>query len=699
MGEMGEFLDHVRGFPGQFEVVLFASFQHLSIDVVNAAHPGVTIVSCGPMAIEGPDWQSFGFASKDEDDACRGRTDLLVLSRDIIRSKLTAFISRVAQPAKEFTLLVESGLRAPLCDCVRAALAAHGLARSSLLGLRALRGDNVITYPDGAGPVLRRAAARVAELLAPLGPVVVGRELVAGVCAECHSVKDVTMKRACDVANRKTHGEGRRYEVETEVARDFETPGYDDYVFVIPSDAGQIRVGHREAMVGLDLGESRLGVLPSGCFCGCRRLALAVFPCELREIGTECFRGCDSLRFAEIPRVQMIGASAFRDCSALERVVVSRHLQAIGALAFRGTALLEFDANECCELAVGKDAFLCCRNLRRLRIAGSSEIGRHAFAGCRRLVHVSIGRGSHERSMLAGCGPLLLECELRVGELPFWLKNVRAVRETLQLWGMPMIRIRCAGFEEDVEPGADEVTEVTWDCATKCEFFRPVSLRVENSGFMNETGEVQQALVRRLDLRGMAEIPRGLQLLLPGLEFVLLPRGITRLPFGFFSGCSALKSVDLEACFALASIGGSSFEDCLSLRVVRLADLIETVHRRAFANSAVERLDLADLTGLLALSLEDCGMLAHLRLPRSAGEVSLDGVVALESIAFGRATWAPSGGKPPMLQVCGRPGIVCFMALDGRLVPSVLGPMISEARVFAEVAGVCGRWTRPALLP
>ena len=49
-----------------------------------------------------------------------------------------------------------------------------------------------------------------------------------------------------------------------------------------------------------------------------------------------------------------------------------------------------------------------------------------------------------------------------------------------------------------------------------------------------------------------------------------------------FSNCTALSSINIEACTNLKTLGGSAFENCTSLRRISLPDSIETISAKAF---------------------------------------------------------------------------------------------------------------------
>ncbi|HBI85772.1 MAG TPA: hypothetical protein DDX71_05735 [Ruminococcus sp.] len=84
-------------------------------------------------------------------------------------------------------------------------------------------------------------------------------------------------------------------------------------------------------------------------FRDCDALENIVMPGEMRypdgsngELGIGCFEGCGLLREITIPEgVAVIGANAFHNCAALESVTLPRSLRAIRSGAFSGCARLK----------------------------------------------------------------------------------------------------------------------------------------------------------------------------------------------------------------------------------------------------------------------------------------------------------------------------------------------------------------------
>lgn len=69
----------------------------------------------------------------------------------------------------------------------------------------------------------------------------------------------------------------------------------------------------------------------------------------------------------------------------------------------------------------------------------------------------------------------------------------------------------------------------------------------------------------------------------PALQEVIFAEGsLLETTGNSFSGCTALSSINLEACTKLKTLGGEAFNGCTSLRKIALPDSIETIGGKAF---------------------------------------------------------------------------------------------------------------------
>ena len=79
----------------------------------------------------------------------------------------------------------------------------------------------------------------------------------------------------------------------------------------------------------------RVAIIPQYAFCGCRKLAEVQFNEELQVIGGSAFQECSALRSMTLPAtVTKLGSGAFFRCSNLVELQLNEGLKIIGGCAF-----------------------------------------------------------------------------------------------------------------------------------------------------------------------------------------------------------------------------------------------------------------------------------------------------------------------------------------------------------------------------
>lgn len=138
--------------------------------------------------------------------------------------------------------------------------------------------------------------------------------------------------------------------------------------------------------------------LPPTAFFG-MQLQSATLPAGLRTVGHAAFAGCTSLQQVALPAtVDSIGSYAYSGCTALTTVTVPAGMR-MGEGAFARCTGLQSATVDCS--VVGAEAFKGCTALASLALGrGVSMIGAEAFAGCTALTAPAVAQGS----AIAGIG-------------------------------------------------------------------------------------------------------------------------------------------------------------------------------------------------------------------------------------------------------------------------------------------------------
>ena len=163
------------------------------------------------------------------------------------------------------------------------------------------------------------------------------------------------------------------------------------------------------SLKGLKISET-VEKIGEGAFYGCRKLE-EVRICEgMREIREFAFYGCASLKELTIPRnVVKIGRGAFSGCSSLKELMIPGTVKEIGEEAFASCRKLkEVCISEGIQV-IAQRAFYACQNVKRVTIPKTVEkIGKEAFSDCRNIEEMYISEGVREIGEFAfiGCGSL-----------------------------------------------------------------------------------------------------------------------------------------------------------------------------------------------------------------------------------------------------------------------------------------------------
>ena len=143
----------------------------------------------------------------------------------------------------------------------------------------------------------------------------------------------------------------------------------------------------------------------SNCFSDCVSLSVFAHPessgtsgtteAGIKEVGTEAFKGCTSLRKIDLNGVTTIDTYGFFGCESLQRVVLPETLETLGMAAFRycrSLAIVEFAENGVLS-SIANFVFDDCISLKSIKIPSYiSEINSHAFEGCTSLATLTIIR-------------------------------------------------------------------------------------------------------------------------------------------------------------------------------------------------------------------------------------------------------------------------------------------------------------------
>lgn len=313
---------------------------------------------------------------------------------------------------------------------------------------------------------------------------------------------------------------------------------------------------------------SSLQILGASAFENCSALANISLPNGLKEIGIGAFAGCMSLHNSgwnpeniTPSTLERIGAYAFYDTA------IWNDAQGTGGLVVAGNWIVGYDESGQWNFDGTLDSYMSngmtiggiadyalynCINLQSIDISGIRKIGRSAFSGCTGLISVELSSNLHEIPDFA-----FYNCtSLQALTLPFDLQSIGryAFYETaLQRVDMAARRVSYIG--DHAFYGCDNMTQLLLSrYLTSIEPYTFYGCRL--------------------------------------LEQVDIPDSVTYIGERAFGKCESLAQVTFGE--GLKEIGEYAFRDCERLASVQFA-AVETVDSHAFYNcAALATLDLGD---------------------------------------------------------------------------------------------------------
>ncbi len=147
-----------------------------------------------------------------------------------------------------------------------------------------------------------------------------------------------------------------------------------------------------EQLHGIDLLETQVSSIGDHAFRGCSSLREAELGERLESVGEYAFYDCWLMNELVLPdTVTSIGKRAFSNCSSLTSITFGAGLREISDYAFAGCEWLRTLTVPATVTAIGNYAFYNCKRLKSLNIEeGVETIGHYAFYGNVKLPHVTI---------------------------------------------------------------------------------------------------------------------------------------------------------------------------------------------------------------------------------------------------------------------------------------------------------------------
>lgn len=305
----------------------------------------------------------------------------------------------------------------------------------------------------------------------------------------------------------------------------------------------------------------------AGAFKNCEALEKINIGDEVESINREAFRGCKSIKSIHLPEnVRKVSESAFRDCISMTELHVDCDDIELGERAFENCALLsEIDlADGITEIYGG--VFNSCKALESIKLPSKlTVIGESAFADCVRLKNIEMPDNVTKIDDIVFSGCLELESIklnaklLKLGKKAF--KDCSNLKEIHIPQGVNNIGV-------GIFRGCTSLTTIKVDPKNK--FYKTVDNVLFNK---NKSNLISFATCTdKIEY----EIPDSVMMISDWafcdskLKRVIIPDSVTSIGEGAFCNCTELEELILPD--SVTHIDDSAFRGCTSLKTLVLPD-------------------------------------------------------------------------------------------------------------------------------
>ena len=327
-------------------------------------------------------------------------------------------------------------------------------------------------------------------------------------------------------------------------------------------------------------------------FSGCTALNQISFSKNLRKLDHHVLAGCTSLETVALPgRLRTINYCTFKGCSALREVTISEGTKMISESAFSKCVSLRTIQLPKTMERVKRFAFGKCINLRMVTFLGTGdcEINTNSFYKCHQPLtfswpNVSAFRAELEAGFLLrkdgsltsyfGNGEKITIPDSAESISEFALCGNRNVVEIDVPESVISLGRMCMGYMKKLRrvslKGVQQIGRAAfWACINLEAVSVPTTLKTVGDDSFGQCWSLRELDFGETSVRFEGRIAP----MACGLERVVLPKNIQRLPDGAFYYCERLSEITLP--HGIREVGKGAFEGCKSLRRIEIPETTE----------------------------------------------------------------------------------------------------------------------------
>lgn len=416
---------------------------------------------------------------------------------------------------------------------------------------------------------------------------------------------------------------------------------------------------------------SDLTVLPPSMFEQCKSLQSVTLPDSLQIIGESAFAHCRALTGLVIPASAQCPRSAFAGCnfmiisyadgrSVLDELGIDSFDQKTGKLVIGFKTNSRYSLSFFRELdfiyeveigdkifSLSENIFFGCENLRKVKIGKNCrDIGQMAFNKCAHLEAIEIDPENEVYCSIDGC-----LVEQKTGTLvavPAGASIPEDDRITILGTAYAYSDISEISIPENIK----KIGTKAFIGSSIKRLVIPES--VEEVQIIGAHSCLEEVVIRSAETNlsgGFYAAER--------LKHVVLPEGMTEIPTGLFSNCSALEEIVLPK--SVTKIGASAFSYCTALKKIDLSNITE-IGEGAFSGCVLEEVALPSLVKLDGLAFDNCASLRRVEIGKYLTQIG-----NIENAAFVERLRNPFAGCP-LLEILFPDGNENFYVRNGCLI-------------------------------